>query len=908
MTGHIAMATETEGNRIDTAAGPELPPRLLAKLRIEVPGYQLLEEIGFGGQATVYRARELTSGLTVAIKILHAGPYADPDSRERFRRETAALKALNHANIVCVIESGQTPAGLDFLVMNYVDGKPLDVLWKDRKLAARIAPEPPARLRLFKKICDVVQAAHRAGITHRDLSPSNILLDDRGEPQVLDFGLAATAFDALMSPGGRNVTVTGQFIGKLKYASPEQARGNRDAIDIRTDVYALGVILYQILTNGAFPYEVVGNVVDVLNNIIHTQPTPPSAQLAAATPPIGKPHPLRHGPPLVNETIEAVVLKALEKHPRDRYDSAGALAEDVERYLAGTPTTAKIKSSAARSVRPARRLTPRAIFITALSALFTVGILMNARTILNLVGLSALAISLGLGPATQPAANPSAPDLTPRQQDLLMQLSDAEANIQAINKALKITGYNVGLAYERIDSSQQGNDIMNRKGGGPVRWDEFYGKTAKDYPRTGFWDDRMDDHRPKQFAFVYKANNDQIARAKDQIASLMQNQQALLDRRQKHEDDQSRLWATLAWDEVEDRETEFNPLCRFALKPAGPQAAALRPLILFLRTAASVAHDGLNSIETDQSATFVSGSQRMAAAYTALEQSLADALDPSVLKPGEVNDGQALKALCKEIAEQSKVIADDYSNALDRDKAKEDDSKLQFRGQLQSSLSSFATEFGKLDDEITQTAAGWGLLPDKAMPNADAVPTAVAVAPTVGVNPAVALTPSGGPQVATAAPQTSQSIVVSYASGKTELITLHTGVKFFNNRNYSLAQIPPEMMGLSYTRRACADPSDVTLLIPAGATVYLIVDSDQGVNAHLDGVEALNQSLARSNWQRLPDLKPTSKTETGGAIYRRSFATSARLTITAAGRCGVVVAAKDIAITNTDIPPTPTKL
>jgi hypothetical protein len=119
----------------------------------------------------------------------------------------------------------------------------------------------------------------------------------------------------------------------------------------------------------------------------------------------------------------------------------------------------------------------------------------------------------------------------------------------------------------------------------------------------------MDDHRPQQFAFVYQANNDQIARAKDQIASLQQNQEALLDRRRKHEDDQSRLWATLAWDDAEDREIEFSPLYRYALKPAGPEAAVLRPMILFLRTAAAVAHDGLDSVQTDQGATFQSGSQ-----------------------------------------------------------------------------------------------------------------------------------------------------------------------------------------------------------------------------------------------------------------------------------------------------------
>ena len=151
--------------------GDELPPAMLARLKLTVPGYDLLDELGSGGQATVYRAREQTSGLTVAIKLLHSGPFADAASRERLRRETLALKALNHPNIVTVIDSGTTPAGLDYLVMNYVEGRPLDALWRDRKFAARFAPEPADRLRLFKRVCDVVQAAHRKGITLRVLSP-----------------------------------------------------------------------------------------------------------------------------------------------------------------------------------------------------------------------------------------------------------------------------------------------------------------------------------------------------------------------------------------------------------------------------------------------------------------------------------------------------------------------------------------------------------------------------------------------------------------------------------------------------------------------------------------------------------------------------------------------------------------
>ncbi len=301
------------------------------------------------------------------------------------------MAALNDPNIVCVIEAGRTSVGLDFIVMNYVDGRPLDALWTDRKFAAAIAPEPPAKLRLFKRICEVVQSAHLKGITHRDLSPSNILITADGEPHILDFGLASTAFDHILS-AGRNVTVTGQFIGKVKYASPEQARGD-DAIDIRTDVYALGVILYQILTDGAFPYEVVGALVDVLNNIIHSQPLPPSTKLADRAP--AKP-PRHQDPPLVNETIEAVVLKALEKNPADRYQCAGALAADIHQYLDGRPTTAVPRGrTISRTTRPWRQ---QRWVAAILSIMLLMGILMNIRTILTWLGLTAMTVSLGAGP------------------------------------------------------------------------------------------------------------------------------------------------------------------------------------------------------------------------------------------------------------------------------------------------------------------------------------------------------------------------------------------------------------------------------------------------------------------------------------------------------------------------------
>jgi TPR repeat protein/serine/threonine protein kinase len=322
----------------------ELPPELLGRLKVVIPGYHLIGEIARGGQAVVYKARDASDRI-VAVKLLLGGQLADEVARERLKREAFVLSALKHDNIVTVIEFGQTHEGHDFLVMNYIEGRPLDQLFPDfQKIDCR-SYDSSFLLTLFLKICDAVNAAHLAGVTHRDLSPSNILIDERNEPFILDFGLARTAFDRFLNVGAHFPSVSGQFIGKFAYASPEQAACKPDLIDVRTDVYALGIILYQILTGGKFPYEVAGGAPAVLNNIAHVKPTPPSELMEAIEAARATKQRIfrRPQPPLVNATVEAVVLKALEKKPEDRYQSAGALAEDIRNYLCGKPTVAIAK-------------------------------------------------------------------------------------------------------------------------------------------------------------------------------------------------------------------------------------------------------------------------------------------------------------------------------------------------------------------------------------------------------------------------------------------------------------------------------------------------------------------------------------------------------------------------------------
>ncbi len=298
-----------------------------------LPGYRLLRELSHGAQGVVYEAIQESTKRKVALKVLLPGIHASKRARKRFEREIEIIAQLRHPNIVSIYDAGRTPEGRYYYAMDYVRGLPLHRHVREQSLSLE------ATLSLFMSICDALQYAHQRGVIHRDLKPTNILVDADGSPKVLDFGLAKQ-----LASKADTLSLTEQIVGTLPYMAPEQTRGNPDEIDTRTDVYALGVILYELLT-GKYPYPVVGELADVLHHIAQTPPERPSRAWLTeqGVPSKGMRRRSQRCP--IESDLETVVLKALAKENTRRYQSAGELGRDVDRFLRGEPIEAKRDSA-----------------------------------------------------------------------------------------------------------------------------------------------------------------------------------------------------------------------------------------------------------------------------------------------------------------------------------------------------------------------------------------------------------------------------------------------------------------------------------------------------------------------------------------------------------------------------------
>jgi eukaryotic-like serine/threonine-protein kinase len=356
------------------------PESLLESLRAapvsgtlpEIDGYEVLHEIARGGQGIVYLATQRSTRRQVALKLLIERGFATASARRRFEREIELLASIDHHGIVKVFDSGVTRDGLLFLVMSLIEGVPLDRFLGLRTAGGATAERSSSverddirdTLTLLATVADAIHAAHRRGVIHRDLKPSNILVDREGHPRIVDFGLARALERTATEP---TVSVTGQFLGSLPWASPEHAAGSPDAVDVRSDIYSLGVILFQALT-GEFPYPVDGSFAATIKAITEQAPTRPSAR--------------RRG---ISRDLDAVILACLAKHPDHRYASAAELAEDLRAAIAGAPIRARRDSTwdgMSRTLRRYRLITTVST-VAALSVCVLAGIAWRSSQIAN---------------------------------------------------------------------------------------------------------------------------------------------------------------------------------------------------------------------------------------------------------------------------------------------------------------------------------------------------------------------------------------------------------------------------------------------------------------------------------------------------------------------------------------------
>src|SRR5512133_1313950 len=328
----LALLDDEDDKADDKAFEPTV-----ARMLKDFGDYELLEEIGHGGQGVVYRARQKSLNRIVALKVIGLAHWATEAHVKRFRLEAEAAASLNHPCIVPIYEVGERD-GAGYFSMGLVEGGQLDAVAKREPIPIRDAAE------LIAKLARTVSYAHEHGILHRDIKPGNILLDAKGEPHLTDFGLAR------LVETESTVTRTMEVLGTPSYMAPEQAVGNNERVTNATDIYGLGAVLYQLLTG--HPPFAGGTTCETVRLVLDTEPRQP-----------------RLLNPKVDRDLATICLKCLDKDPQRRYSSALALAEDLERWLKHEPIRAHRTGSFTRGKTWLRRNPSIAVMAAMLLAL-----------------------------------------------------------------------------------------------------------------------------------------------------------------------------------------------------------------------------------------------------------------------------------------------------------------------------------------------------------------------------------------------------------------------------------------------------------------------------------------------------------------------------------------------------------